>query len=368
MARKPQYGSKEAMVLRTFNKKINEALKLFGSNMPGQNEPLPQKPQTSLGSLDRKWNFFKLRQATKLSFEKRHKKLSDREISFEQIPEDPNEIEGKFKKEKKKAQTQIQIENGTSRIGKRKSTIRSFINTSKQFGKAATGGNAIERERLRVIHDKLRSLYYKMGKDQQVKDQFRSAILSQGDNPKNLQIELSTVQSKKKRKTLKKQLKIYDQNFCIAMAFVTALNKSLLFLTDEKHKEPRDLDFELTNQVSLGHLSRDIYDFCRFVDFAPLVFQRIRFYDGISNEEFVKDIGYNDFAAIFSKKIQALKEEKSTGKSGSVFFQSSNGKYYIKTIRKSEVAILKKTLKNYYNHLEQVNLQIFKFIFHKLKL
>ena len=157
--------------------------------------------------------------------------------------------------------------------------------------------------------------------------------------------------SKKQKKKLRKQLKIYDQNFCIAMSFVKALSKSLLLLTNDKHELPKEEDFNLENMISLTNLNKDIFDLCEFHDVAPLVFQRIRFYDGISNEEFIRDIGFNDFKAIFSKKMKSLKEEKSTGKSGSVFFQSANGKYFIKTIRDSEVKILKKTLKNYYSHL-----------------
>lgn len=362
--KKPEYGSKEGLILRTFDKKITDAMKLFGSNMPNPIEPIPRRPPSSLGSLDKKWDFFKLRQATKLNFDKK-KKLSDRELSFE-IPKTEDNSKTHHKKPTLDNTTSVNPAEPMNRAERRKSTIRSFIHTSKHFGLTKNnlaGNNPVEQERLHVIYDKLKKLYYEMGKDQQVKDQFRSVLLKQTDTPQNLQVEISTVKNKKKIKTLKKQLKIYDQNFCIAMAFVTALNKSLLFLTDEKHQVPRELDFSLKNRVSLGHLARDIYDFCRFVDFAPLVFQRIRFYDGISNEEFVKDIGYNDFSAIFSKKITALKEEKSTGKSGSVFFQSSNGKYYIKTIRKSEVNILKKSLKNYYHHLEEVDAHIFGFGF-----
>lgn len=166
------------------------------------------------------------------------------------------------------------------------------------------------------------------------------------------QIEMSQVTSKKEKKKLRKRLKIYDENYAIAMSFVKALSKSLLLLGNDKHELPTNEDFDLENMISLSNLNKDIYDYCEFIDVAPLVFQRIRFIDGIANDEFIRDIGFNDFKAIFLKKMKAMKEEKSTGKSGSIFFQSSNGKYFIKTIRVSEVDILKKTLRSYYSHLK----------------
>lgn len=205
--------------------------------------------------------------------------------------------------------------------------------------------------RLEGIHKKLVDFYQKLKEDEEKERNHLFPVKPQDETRPKTQ-SLSQIKSKKKKKSLRKQLKLYDENFCIAMSFVNALNKSLFLLTNDKHKMPKGKDFELENMISLGDLNKNIYDYCEFIDIAPLVFQRIRFYDGITNQDFIRDIGYNDFKAIFSKKMQSLNEEKSTGKSGSVFFQSSNGKYFIKTIRDSEVKILIKTLPQYFAHLE----------------
>lgn len=213
-------------------------------------------------------------------------------------------------------------------------------------------GNQLQPVSLEVILKQLIQIHNQIKKDQRKeKNLFLHGTVEGQSDVKTL--DISTIRSKKKRKQLRKRLKIYDENYCIAISFVKALSKSLLLLTNDKHEIPSDGDFELENMIALSNLNKEIYDYCEFIDMAPLVFQRIRFYDGISNDEFIRDIGFNDFKAIFTKKMQSLKEEKSTGKSGSVFFQSSNGKYFIKTIRLSEVAILKKTLKNYYSHLKK---------------
>ena len=213
------------------------------------------------------------------------------------------------------------------------------------------GANGLQTVSLEAILKRLMQINERIKKDQiKEKNLYLPGMVGEQSEPKGL--DISTVRSKKKRKKLRKQLKIYDENYCIAMSFVKALSKSLLLLTNDKHEIPSAGDFELENMIALSNLNKEIYDYCEFIDVAPLVFQRIRFYDGISNDEFIRDIGFNDFKAIFTKKMQSLKEEKSTGKSGSVFFQSSNGKYFIKTIRVSEVAILKKTLESYYSHLK----------------
>ena len=205
--------------------------------------------------------------------------------------------------------------------------------------------------RLEVIHRKMVDFYTQMKEDEWKERRLLFPVKPQDETRPSAQ-SLSNIKSKKKKKSLRKQLKLYDENFCIAMSFVNALNKSLFLLANDKHKMPTKKDFELENMISLGDLNKDIYDYCEFIDIAPLVFQRIRFYDGISNEDFIRDIGYNDFKAIFSKKMKSLNEEKSTGKSGSIFFQSSNGKYFIKTIRESEVKVLRRTLPDYFAHLE----------------
>ena len=213
------------------------------------------------------------------------------------------------------------------------------------------GDRKIHSIRLEVIHRKLVDFYKKLKEDELKERNHLFPVKPQDESGPSME-RLSQIKSKRKKKTLRKQLRIYDENFCIAMSFVNALNKSLFLLANDKHRMPKGKDFELENMISLGDLNKNIYDYCEFIDIAPLVFQRIRFYDGISNEDFIRDIGYNDFKAIFSKKMQSLNEEKSTGKSGSVFFQSSNGKYFIKTIRDSEVKILKRTLPKYFSHLE----------------
>ena len=54
-------------------------------------------------------------------------------------------------------------------------------------------------------------------------------------------------------------------------------------------------------------------------------------------------------------KFQSLKELFSTGKSGSFFYYTSDGKFMLKTIRKEEFKLMQKMLKDYYEHVSEKN-------------
>ena len=180
------------------------------------------------------------------------------------------------------------------------------------------GEKRVQPVHLETILKQLLEMQKKIQEDQsKEKDIYFPDKKEETEGPEKM--DISTIKSKKEKKKLRKRLKIYDENYCIAMSFVKALNKSLLLLSSDKHEIPTQEDFELENTISLSKLNNDSYDYCEFMDVAPLVFQRIRFFDGIANNDFIKDIGFNDFKAIFMKRMQSLKEEKSTGKSGSVF-------------------------------------------------
>lgn len=247
----------------------------------------------------------------------------------------------------------VQFKNSVPIQKKVYSNSNSILNYTKNINKTETiGQRNIYQIRLKEVYKKLCHFYQKLKEDEK-KQQFNLFTESKPLRRDSFEANLKNKNnSKKAKKSLKKQLRIYDENYCIAMTFVRALQKSLLLLSNERHVKPIGRDFEMENMISVNKLNKNVYDYCEFIDIAPLVFQRIRLQDGINNEDFIQEIGYNDFRALFSKKMKSLKEEKSTGKSGSVFFESANGKYFIKTIRSSEVKVLKRTLNTYYNHLE----------------
>jgi 1-phosphatidylinositol-4-phosphate 5-kinase len=69
---------------------------------------------------------------------------------------------------------------------------------------------------------------------------------------------------------------------------------------------------------------------------------------GISNEKYIKSIGIDTLRNTFFDKLSLMLSENSSGKSGSFFFHTSDGKYMVKTIHPSEFDILRSTLYSYY--------------------
>jgi len=88
------------------------------------------------------------------------------------------------------------------------------------------------------------------------------------------------------------------------------------------------------------------YQFC---DFAPKVFQVIWNFYGISSDSYLQSIGpENLFGSLNMGKIKSLSSQSSTGKSGSFFYYSSDGRYMLKTCSLNEFEFCNKILKDYY--------------------
>ncbi len=108
--------------------------------------------------------------------------------------------------------------------------------------------------------------------------------------------------------------------------------------------------FELISKRT-GDL-KDSYKISTFFDYAPNVFLEIRRLFGIKNEDYLKSIGPESMLnGLIKGNLSTLAELTSSGKSGSFFYYSADGKYTLKTISRTEFHFLRKILKNYYNHL-----------------
>lgn len=89
-----------------------------------------------------------------------------------------------------------------------------------------------------------------------------------------------------------------------------------------------------------------------FYDFSPRVFQLIRTMYGITPDQYLKSIGpENLIGNLLMGNISSLKEQCSTGKSGSFFYYTADMNFMLKTISQSEFHNLREILKDYYNHL-----------------
>ena len=91
---------------------------------------------------------------------------------------------------------------------------------------------------------------------------------------------------------------------------------------------------------------------CRFYDYAPKIFYNLRTMYGISNDDYLKSLGPENFLCnLVITKNKSLKEICSSGKSGSFFYFSYDSKYLMKTIPESEFLKFKEMLQDYYTYM-----------------
>ena len=91
---------------------------------------------------------------------------------------------------------------------------------------------------------------------------------------------------------------------------------------------------------------------CKFYDFAPKIFYNLRSLYNISNDDYLKSLGPENFLCnLIITKNKSLKEICSTGKSGSFFYFSYDSKYLMKTIPESEFNKFKEMLQDYYRYM-----------------
>ena len=91
---------------------------------------------------------------------------------------------------------------------------------------------------------------------------------------------------------------------------------------------------------------------CRFVDYAPMVFRKLREVWGIPAEEYMSSIGPQQILRnILLGSLTTLSELYSEGKSGSFFYYSADGKYMVKTISHTEHRFFRQILEQYYSHI-----------------
>ncbi|EYU42931.1 hypothetical protein MIMGU_mgv1a024840mg [Erythranthe guttata] len=106
--------------------------------------------------------------------------------------------------------------------------------------------------------------------------------------------------------------------------------------------DPRDKVW--TKFPPLGSKHTPPHQSCEFKwkDYCPLVFRTLRKLFKVDPGDYMMSICGND----------ALRELSSPGKSGSFFYLTNDDKYMIKTMKKSEVKVLKRMLPAYYNHVQ----------------
>ncbi|CXH85961.1 phosphatidylinositol-4-phosphate 5-kinase, putative [Plasmodium berghei] len=91
-----------------------------------------------------------------------------------------------------------------------------------------------------------------------------------------------------------------------------------------------------------------------FKNYSPIIFKNIRKIFGIKSKEYITSVGPEQVISnMVLGNLSTLSELLSEGKSGSLFYFTSNGKYIIKTVNKGIHKLSKKLLPKYYKYIQK---------------
>lgn len=134
-------------------------------------------------------------------------------------------------------------------------------------------------------------------------------------------------------------------NWVTAYNMLTGIRFTVSRTNAKMDRELTDADFDAKHKFSFDVTGSELtpsakYDF-KFKDYSPWIFRRLRQNFGLDPADYLM--------SLTSKYI--LSELGSPGKSGSFFYFSRDYKYIIKTIHHAEHKLLRKILREYYNHV-----------------
>ncbi|OMJ67959.1 hypothetical protein SteCoe_34100 [Stentor coeruleus] len=90
----------------------------------------------------------------------------------------------------------------------------------------------------------------------------------------------------------------------------------------------------------------------KFRDYAPTIFERIRKLYGIKSSDYIRSLGMEKMMhALMANEFSSLTGQCTTGKSGSFFYYSDDGKYMLKTLSEEEYVFFRDFIPDYYFHL-----------------
>ena len=156
---------------------------------------------------------------------------------------------------------------------------------------------------------------------------------------------------KKKTNNNQKVVFLNNPNWNIVTTMISGIYKSINIISNDKYHSLSKYDFKFHNKIEMQSVYSNNFKKCKFKDYAPYVFENIRRQFGITSDMYLRSIGVNTFQNAFFDKLYLMLAENSSGKSGSFFFHSADGKYMLKTISQNEFNVLLRILPDYHKHL-----------------
>jgi 1-phosphatidylinositol-4-phosphate 5-kinase len=159
-----------------------------------------------------------------------------------------------------------------------------------------------------------------------------------------------------KKLTLQKNDVIYwgDDDWNLILNMMLGIQKSVKEKVAEGESLPNvtsDMFIEKVKHKLLRSQVKSNKTF-KFRDYAPSIFERIRKLYNIKPAEYIRSLGMEKIMhALVANEFSSLTGMCTTGKSGSFFYYSDDGKYMLKTVSTEEYKFFWQFLPDYYFHL-----------------
>jgi len=170
----------------------------------------------------------------------------------------------------------------------------------------------------------------------------------------------SKILKNKRRNTVVQNMSMVHpghENFNLVFNIMLGIKKAIEAVIDFPLFELQKKDFKIkwVYEIAPWRTSdTDNLKACSFLDYAPHVFDSIRKKFDVEREEYSRSLGPDQILSnLLTGEFNSLSELCSSGKSGSFFYYTADGKYMLKTISKTEFRFFKRILKNYYYHIEK---------------
>eukprot|EP00742_Colponemidia_sp_Colp-10_P009217 GILJ01010035.1.p1 GENE.GILJ01010035.1~~GILJ01010035.1.p1 ORF type:complete len:840 (-),score=150.67 GILJ01010035.1:293-2812(-) len=155
----------------------------------------------------------------------------------------------------------------------------------------------------------------------------------------------------------RKGLAVYfgHENWNLVVNMMVGIRMAVGRVTSEPARVVIDPDFKMKEKLTL--VPRGLEDpshgrIVRFIDYAPMIFRRLRETFGIDADSYLSSIGPEQLLAnLMLGNLSSLSELCSTGKSGSFFYFSADGNYMLKTVSREESKFFRTILPDYYAHM-----------------
>ena len=167
---------------------------------------------------------------------------------------------------------------------------------------------------------------------------------------------IGNVHNKDKTKKQQNIIRASDQSFKLLLNMIMGIQIAVQSIPNFHIKSQENLNKYLTNMLySIQTINFDKKKEEVFIlkEFAGIIFNNIRLYLGFDKDDFISSISPQDFITELMISNQTIFEELcSTGKSGSLFYYTRDGKFIVKTIKKDEYKLIKLILPDYFRHLK----------------